>query len=153
MRTWTAKKGVVVDDENIRVDRKWWVVDAKGQTLGRLATQLATLLRGKHKPVFTPHVDTGDFVIVINSDHIEMSGNKWAEKRYYRHSRYFGGLKSLTAAEQKEKDSTFIIKEAVEGMLPNNKLARDLIKKLNVYAGGEHPHAQQKPEAFTLAKN
>ncbi len=152
MRTWNAKKGVKTDEENITVERKWWVIDAKGQTLGRMATQIATLLRGKHKPTFTPHVDTGDFVIVVNSDKVELSGNKWSEKLYYRHSRYFGGLKSLTAGEQKEKDSTFIIKEAVEGMLPNNKLAGDLLHKLNVYAGAEHPHQQQKPEAYTLAK-
>jgi large subunit ribosomal protein L13 len=150
-RTWNAKKGVVEDENKVIVHRKWWVVDAKGQTLGRLATQLATLLRGKHKPTFTPNVDVGDFVIVINSDHVNMTGKKWQEKLYYRHSRYFGGIKSLTASEQREKDSTFIIKESVEGMLPNNKLARSLIAKLNVYAGPEHPHAQQKPEAYTLA--
>jgi large subunit ribosomal protein L13 len=142
MRTYNAKPG--------EIERKWWIVDVKGKTLGRVATQIANILRGKNKPSFTPHVDTGDFVVVLNSDQIEMSGSKWQDKKYYRHSRFFGSLKSLTAEQQRKKDSTFIIKEAVEGMLPNNKLARDLIKKLKVYTGGEHPHAIQKPEALTL---
>lgn len=142
MRTYSAKNG--------EIERKWWVVDAKGQTLGRMASEIAKILRGKNKPVFTPHVDTGDFVIVINSDLVEMSGNKWDEKTYYRHSRYFGGLKSLSAKEQREKDSTFIVTEAVSGMLPKNKLSRDLITKLKVYTGAEHPHAQQKPAALSL---
>lgn len=142
MKTWTAKPN--------EVKRSWWIVDAKGKTLGRLATQVASVLRGKNKPEFTPHVDTGDFVVVINSDHIEMSGNKWADKTYYRHSRYFGGLKSLSAEKQKEKDSTFIITEAVKGMLPKNKLARNLLKKMKVYAGAEHPHEQQKPATLSV---
>lgn len=144
MKTYSAKAG--------EVERKWWIVDAKGQTLGRMATQIAGVLRGKNKPQFTPHVDTGDFVIVINSDKIEMSGNKWKEKEYFRHSRFFGGLKSLTAEQQKEKDPTFIITEAVKGMLPKNKLSRELIMKLKVYAGAEHPHAIQKPEALTITQ-
>lgn len=144
MKTYSAKTG--------EVKRNWWVVDAKGQTLGRMATQIATLLRGKNKPQFTPHVDTGDFVVVINSDHIQLSGAKWTDKKYYSHSRYFGGIKSLSAAEQREKDSTFIVTEAVKGMLPKNKLSRDLIKKLKVYTAAEHPHALQKPEALTLTK-
>ena len=143
MRTYVAKDG--------EIERKWWIVDAKGQTLGRLATRLANVLRGKNKPEFTPHVDTGDFVVVINSDQIELTGSKWQDKMYYRHSRFFGGLKSLTAEQQRLKDSTFIITEAVEGMLPNNKLSRSLIKKLKVYAGSEHPHAVQKPSALTLS--
>lgn len=142
MKTYSAKNG--------EIERKWWVVDAKGKTLGRMATEIANVLRGKNKPVFTPHVDTGDFVIVINSDQVEMSGSKWQDKKYYRHSRYFGGIKSLTAEQQRQKDSTFIITEAVKGMLPKNKLSRELIKKLKVYTGGEHPHGIQKPEALTL---
>jgi large subunit ribosomal protein L13 len=144
MRTYNAKTG--------EVKRNWWVVDAKGQTLGRMATHIATILRGKNKPQFTPHMDTGDFVVVINSDHIQLSGAKWTDKKYYSHSRYFGGIKSLSAAEQREKDSTFIVTEAVKGMLPKNKLSRDLIKKLKVYPAAEHPHAMQKPEALTLTK-
>ncbi len=143
MRTYSAKNG--------EIERKWWIVDAKGQTLGRMATQIAQVLRGKNKPVFTPHVDTGDFVVVINSDLIEMTGNKWDEKTYYRHSRYFGSLKSLSAKEQRIKDSTFIITEAVKGMLPKNKLARGLIAKLKVYTGNEHPHAVQKPSALSFS--
>ena len=148
-KTWNAKTNIFEDD-GVIIDRKWWLVDAKDQTLGRMATQIAMLIRGKMKPTFTPHVDTGDFVVVVNSDKLKMSGNKWQEKIYYRHSRYFGGLKSLTAEAQKEKDSTFIVTEAVRGMLPKNKLARDLIKKLKVYTGADHPHAIQKPEALTL---
>lgn len=142
MKTYNAKNG--------EVTRKWWVVDAKGRTLGRMSTEIANILRGKNKPEFTPHVDTGDFVVVVNSDLVSMSGAKWQDKSYYRHSRFFGGLKSLTAEQQRDKDSTFIITEAVRGMLPKNKLSRDLIKKLKVYAGAEHPHAIQKPEALTL---
>jgi large subunit ribosomal protein L13 len=134
------------------VEQKWFVVDATGMRLGRIATQVANLLRGKHKPTFTPNVDTGDFVIVINSDKIEMTGSKWDVKKYYRHSRYFGSLKEKTAAQMKIEDSTFIINEAVRGMLPTNKLSRQLIKKLNIYTGAEHPHAAQKPEAYTLKR-
>ena len=150
-KTWTAKKGITNDGE-VTVDRKWWLIDAKGQTLGRLATQIALIIRGKTKPTFTPHVDTGDQVVVINSDQIKMTGKKWQEKLYYRHSRYFGGIKSLTAEQQKEKDSTFMITEAVRGMLPKNKLSRDLIKKLKVYRGAEHPHVSQRPEALTISQ-
>lgn len=142
MKTYNAKNG--------EIERSWWIVDAKGQTLGRMATEIANILRGKNKPVFTPHVDTGDFVIVINSDHVEMSGSKWQDKQYFRHSRFFGGLKSLTADQQRQKDSTFIITEAVKGMLPKNKLSRQLIKKLKVYAKTEHPHGIQKPKALTF---
>jgi large subunit ribosomal protein L13 len=142
MKTWTAKPG--------EVERKWWVVDAKGQTLGRLATQISNVLRGKNKPQFTPHVDTGDFVVVINCDKIEMTGKKWSEKMYYRHSRYFGSLKSLTADELRDKSPGEIIRFAVQGMLPNNKLANQLIKKLKTYGGAEHPHAKQKPMAMPL---
>lgn len=132
-------------------DRNWWIVDASGQRLGRLATQVATLLRGKHKPTFTPHMDNGDFVIVINTDKIEMTGTKWTEKKYYRHSRFFGSLKEKTAAQHKENDSTFIVHEAVRGMLPTNKLSYALIGKLKTFKGGEHPHAVQKPQAYKLS--
>lgn len=132
------------------VEQKWHIVDASGLRLGRVATHVANLLRGKHKPTFTPNVDAGDFVVVINSDKIEMTGSKWTVKKYYSHSRYFGSLKEKTAAEMKEEDSTFIINEAVRGMLPTNKLSRQLIKKLKVYTGAEHPHAAQRPEAYTI---
>ena len=142
MKTWNAKPG--------EVDRKWWVVDATNQTLGRLATQVATLLRGKHKPQFTPHVDTGDFVIVTNTDKLKMSGLKMENKKYYSRSRYFGSLKEKTAKEWLEKDSTYLIRQAVKRMLPKNKLANGLITKLKTYKGGEHPHSAQKPSAYSL---
>jgi len=133
------------------VERKWWIVDASGQRVGRVATHIANILRGKNKPIYTPNVDTGDFVIVINSDKMELSGTKWADKKYYRHSRFFGSLKEKSAAEHRQEDSTFIIHEAVRGMLPTNKLSRDVISKLKTYAGAEHPHAAQKPQVFTIA--
>lgn len=142
MKTWNAKTE--------EVKRKWWIVDASNQTLGRLATQIANVLRGKNKPIFTQHADAGDFVVVINADKVTMSGNKMAEKKYYRHSRFFGSLKSLTAVEMKEKHPSFIIEDAVKGMLPKNKLSRAIIKKLKVYPGAEHPHAAQKPESMKL---
>ncbi len=132
-------------------DRNWWIVDASGQRLGRLATQIATLLRGKHKPTFTPHMDNGDFVVVINADKVEMTGTKWTEKKYYSHSRFFGSLKEKSAAQMKDFDSTFIIHEAVRGMLPTNKLSYSLINKLKTYKGSEHPHAVQKPQAYKLS--
>jgi large subunit ribosomal protein L13 len=140
MKTWNAKP-----DE---VERKWWLVDASGMRVGRLATQIATLLRGKHKPEFTPHVDTGDFVVVINTNKIELSGTKWDDKTYYRHSRYFGSMKEKSAAQMKEEDSTFILSEAVRGMLPTNKLSRHLIQKMKTFKNGEHTHAAQKPVPF-----
>ncbi|MNT16863.1 50S ribosomal protein L13 [compost metagenome] len=133
------------------VERKWWIVDASGQRVGRVATHIANILRGKNKPIYTPNVDTGDFVIVINSDKMELSGTKWADKKYYRHSRFFGSLKEKSAAEHRQEDSTFIIHEAVRGMLPTNKLSRDVISKLKTYTGAEHPHAAQKPQVFTIA--
>lgn len=142
MQTFNAKA-----DE---VERKWWIVDAAGQKVGRVATQVATILRGKNKTIYTPHVDTGDFVILINTDKMELSGTKWNDKKYFRHSRFFGSLKEMTAAQAKEKDSTFIIHEAVRGMLPTNKLSRQIIMKMKTYTGAEHPHAAQKPELFTL---
>jgi large subunit ribosomal protein L13 len=132
-------------------DRNWWIVDASGQRVGRLATQIATLLRGKHKPTFTPHCDNGDFVIVINTDKVEMTGTKWNTKKYYRHSRFFGSMKEKTAAQMQEDDSTFIVHEAVRGMLPTNKMSYDLIKKLKTYKGAEHDHAVQKPQAYKLS--
>ena len=132
------------------VERKWLVVDAEGQTLGRLASEVAAILRGKHKPTFTPNVDTGDFVIVINADKIHLTGNKLDGKIYYRHTQFAGGLKTRTAGEMKEKYPTQMIELAVKGMLPKNSLGRKMFTKLNVYAGAEHPHAAQKPESYTL---
>jgi large subunit ribosomal protein L13 len=132
------------------VERKWLLVDAEGKTLGRLATEVATLLRGKHKPEFTPHVDTGDFVIVINAEKVKLTGNKLSDKMYYRHSRYPGGLKEMTAAEMQKKHPTRMIEIAVKGMLPKNKLGRQQLKKLNVYAGGEHPHQAQQPAVYDI---
>lgn len=140
MRTWVAKP-----DE---IERKWWIVDASDKTLGRLSTQLATILRGKNKPQFTPHVDTGDFVVVINSDRIKVTGKKLEQKKYYRTSRFFGSLKEMTAKELLEKDSTEVIRKAVRGMLPRNKLSTELIKKLKIYSGSDHPHSAQKPQAL-----
>ena len=131
-------------------DRNWWIVDASGQRLGRLATQIATLLRGKHKPTFTPHMDNGDFVIVINTDKIEMTGTKWDTKKYFSHSRFFGSMKEKTASQVRQHDSTFVIHEAVRGMLPTNKLAYSLINKLKSYSGAEHPHAVQKAQPYKL---
>lgn len=142
MNTWNAKP-----DE---VDMKWYLVDASGKTLGRMATEIAKILRGKNKPTFTPHVDTGDFVVVINSDKVEMSGEKWQNEKFYSHSRYFGSLKELSAAQLKEKDPTAIIREAVAGMLPKNKLSKRLIHKLKAYAGPNHPHAAQRPQMLNL---
>lgn len=134
------------------VERKWWIVDASGQRVGRLATQIATVLRGKNKPIYTPNVDTGDFVVVINTDKMELTGTKWDDKRYFRHSRFFGSLKEKTAAEMKQEDSTFVLHEAVRGMLPTNKLNRQVISKMKSYAGAEHPHGAQRPEALNIGK-
>ncbi len=132
------------------VERKWLVVDAEGQTLGRLASEVASILRGKHKPTFTPNVDTGDHVIIINADKIELTGNKLEGKIYYRHTQFAGGLKQRTAGEMKEKYPTQMLELAVKGMLPKNSLGRKMFGKLHVYAGAEHPHAAQKPESYTL---
>ena len=129
-------------------ERNWLVVDATGQTLGRLATQIATALRGKNKPEYTPHVDTGDFVIVVNAEKISVTGNKLADKKYYRHSGYPGGLKVRTLAEQLERRPEEVIRKAVKGMLPRNRLARKQLTKLKVYAGPEHPHIAQKPQTM-----
>lgn len=144
MKTWNAKTE--------ETDRKWFVVDASGLRLGRLATHVANILRGKNLPTFTPHADAGGFVVIINSDKIEMTGDKWNSKKYYRHSRYFGSLKEKTAEQIRENDSEFLISEAVRGMLPVNKLSKTLITKLKVYKGPEHPHAAQRPEAHVITK-
>ncbi|AMA64102.1 MAG: 50S ribosomal protein L13 [Kurthia gibsonii] len=132
------------------VERKWLVVDAEGQTLGRLASEVAAILRGKNKPTFTPNVDTGDHVIIINAEKIELTGNKLQGKIYYRHTQFAGGLKTRTAGEMKEKYPTQMLELAVKGMLPKNSLGRQMFGKLHVYTGAEHPHAAQKPEAYEL---
>lgn len=126
-------------------ERKWWLIDAEGHNLGRLATQVARILRGKHKVCFTPHVDTGDFVVVLNSEKIHLSGKKKEEKKYHRHSRFFGSLKEISAKDLLIKQPEELIRKAVKGMLPRNKLARKQFKKLKVYTGSEHPHQVQKP--------
>lgn len=128
------------------VERKWYVIDAEGKVLGRIATEVADLLRGKNKPTFSPSVDTGDFVVVINADKIITTGKKEEAKKYYRHSWYPGGLKVRNLAELREKDATAPLKYAVKGMLPKNKLADQMIKRLKVYVGAEHPHSQQLVE-------
>ena len=132
------------------VEHKWWIVDASGKKLGRLATEVAQIIRGKHKPTFTPNADTGDFVIVINAEKVEMTGKKWVEKQYYWHSRFFGSLRAKSAEEMRQDDPTFIIEDAVKGMLPKSKLGRNLIHKLKAYKGASHPHAAQKPETLNL---
>ena len=142
MKTYSAKSG--------DVERKWFVIDAASAPLGRMATQVATLLRGKHKPMYTPHIDTGDHVIVINSDQLQLSGLKMDQKIYDRYSGYTGGRYVRTAREQMEIDSTEMVLSAVRGMLPKNKLGRQMITKLKVYTGSDHPHTAQSPEAFEL---
>ena len=132
------------------VDQKWYVVDAAGKTLGRLATEVATLLRGKHKPTYTPHIDTGDFVIVINSSQITLTGKKLEQKKYYRHSGFPGGLKSITAEGLRATRPERMIELAVKGMLPKGPLGRSQLKKLKVYAGAEHPHQAQQPVEYQL---
>lgn len=142
MKTFTAKPH--------QIERKWFVVDAQGQTLGRLATQVATVLRGKHKPIYTPHVDCGDYVIVVNADKIHVTGQKLDDKIYYRHSNYPGGLKQVTLRRQLQTHPERVIETAVRGMLPKNRLGRKMFKKLKVYAGPDHPHQAQQPESFDL---
>lgn len=132
------------------VERKWLVVDAEGQTLGRLASEVATILRGKHKPTFTPHVDTGDYVIIVNAEKIELTGNKLNDKMYYRHSGYSGGLRARTAGEMREKHSEKMLELTIKGMLPKGALGRKMAKKLHVYRGAEHNHQAQKPEVYEL---
>ncbi len=130
------------------VDRKWYVVDASGYTLGRLASEIAKVLRGKNKPQFTPHVDTGDYVIVVNAEKIKVTGKKLDEKAYYHHSDYVGGMKETTLREMLAKKPEIVIEHAVRGMLPKGPLGNEMIAKLHVYAGPEHPHAAQKPETW-----
>ena len=132
------------------VDRKWYVIDAEGATLGRLATTVAAVLRGKNKPVFTPHVDCGDYVIVINAAKVSVTGRKLDQKVYYHHSDYVGGMKSLTLREMLEKKPELVIEKAVKGMLPKGPLGSEMITKLHVYAGPDHKHAAQKPEVLEV---
>ncbi len=131
-------------------DRRWYVVDAEGKTLGRLSTQIADVLRGKRKPTYTPHVDTGDFVVVINAEKVSVTGNKRTEKLYHRHSGYPGGLRTRTFEEMIERKPEDVIRLAVKGMLPRNRLSRRQITKLKIYAGPEHPHAAQSPEVLEI---
>ena len=142
MRTYNAKPG--------EVERRWYVVDADGQTLGRLATRIADTLRGKDKAQYTPHVDTGDVVVVVNAEKVRVTGNKLDQKRYYRHSGYPGGLRSRTLREQLERRPTEVIRKAVKGMLPRNRLARQQLNKLKIYAGPEHPHEAQAPQPLEV---
>src|SRR6187549_322275 len=138
MKTWNAKPG--------EVERTWYVVDAEGKTLGRLATQIADTLRGKGKPEYTPHIDTGDFVVVVNAEKIHVTGNKRASKMYRHHSGYPGGLRTRSLNDMLERRPEEVIRIAVKGMLPRNRLARQQLGKLKVYAGPDHPHAAQKPQ-------
>lgn len=144
MRTYTPKPG--------DVERTWYVIDATDVVLGRLATQVATLLRGKHKPAFAPHVDTGDFVIVVNADKVALTGNKRAQKVAYRHSGYPGGLRAVGYAELLARRPDRAVEKAVRGMLPKTSLGRAQLRKLKVYSGSEHPHAAQRPQAFTITQ-
>ncbi len=150
MKTYSAKP--------LELERTWWVIDAEGQTLGRLAATISTLLRGKHKPQFTPHIDTGDFVVVVNADKIRVTGKKLTggrdkgAKLYRRHSHYPGGLRTVTLAEMLERRPHKVLEIAVQGMLPKTSLGREQFTKMNVYAGAEHPHAAQKPVPYQLAK-
>ena len=142
MRTYSAKPG--------EITREWYLVDAEGKTLGRLATQIADRLRGKGKPAYTPHVDTGDFVVVVNAEKIAVTGKKLDEKMYYRHSGYPGGLKERSLRVQLERQPTEVLRKAVKGMLPKNRLARQQLTKLKIYAGPEHPHEAQAPRSFEV---
>ncbi|MGH1563577.1 50S ribosomal protein L13 [Mumia sp. DW29H23] len=144
MRTYSPKPG--------DVDRKWHVIDASDVVLGRLAVQTATLLRGKHKPTFAPHVDNGDFVIIVNAEKVALSGNKREDKLAYRHSGYPGGLKQVAYGDLLDKDARKAVEKAVWGMLPKNRLGRALMKKLKVYSGPEHPHAAQQPQTFEITQ-
>ena len=132
------------------VNRSWFVVDLDDQVLGRAATEIARVLRGKHKAIYSPSVDTGDFVIVVNAEKVKLTGNKLADKKYYHHTGFPGGIRSITAEKLIEKKPEELIKKAVKGMLPKNKLGRQMIKKLKVYSGGEHPHSAQQPKALSL---
>ena len=142
MKTYSAKP--------LEVERKWWLIDAEGQTLGRLTSTIANLLRGKNKPQYTPHVDTGDFVVVINSSKVVVSGNKETDKKYYRHSGYPGGLKVETFKSLMEKNPVAAVEKAVKGLLPHNTLGQEQFNKLKVYAGAEHPHQAQNPAVYEM---
>ena len=142
MKTYFAKKG--------EIEPKWYVVDATDKTIGRIATEVSKVLRGKHRPTFTPNQDTGDFVVVINSEKVAMSGNKWTQKSYYHHTGYFGGIKEIRADKLRDKDASQIITNAVRGMLPKTKLGRKQLSKLKAYVGAEHPHIAQKVEALNI---
>jgi len=142
MRTYSAKAS--------EVERRWFVVDATDQPLGRLATRIATILRGKHRPIFTPHVDTGDFVVVVNASKVRLTGNKLDQKFWHRHTGHPGGLKSTPYRVLLQRRPEFAIEKAVRGMLPKNALGRKMLKKLKVYAGETHPHAAQKPQPLSL---
>ncbi len=143
-RTYTAKPAEVV------ASRSWWVVDAEGKSLGRLASQIATVLRGKHKPIFTPHVDTGDFVIVVNAAKVQLTGNKLDKKYYYRHSGSPGGFRKEVYRHLMARKPEFPIEKAVKNMLPKNVLGRQMLTKLKIYATGEHPHVAQKPQPLVF---
>ena len=132
------------------VERKWYVVDAEGKTLGRLASEVANVLRGKKKPIYTPHIDTGDYVIVVNAEKVVTTGKKLDQKKYYHHSEYVGGMKEATLKEMMQKKLEFVITHAVKGMLPKGPLGRQMLTKLHVYAGPEHNHAAQKPEVLDI---
>ncbi|MBC8171907.1 MAG: 50S ribosomal protein L13 [Anaerolineae bacterium] len=132
------------------VEHQWWVVDAEGQTLGRLASQLAPILRGKHKPTYSPHLDTGDYIVVINCEKLVVTGNRMEEKEYHRYSGYHGGLKSVTLRVQLDKHPDRVIQAAVRGMLPGGPLGRAMLKKLKIYVGGEHPHQAQNPTVLEV---
>ena len=132
------------------IERKWFVVDAQGQTLGRMATRIATILRGKHKPIYTPHMDCGDYVIVVNADKIHVTGQKLEQKTYYRHSGYPGGLRQVSLRRQLQVHPDRVIEAAVRGMLPKNRLGRKMFRKLKIYAGPTHPHEAQQPTALEL---
>ena len=142
MRTFTAKTA--------EIKRQWYVVDAQGQTLGRLASKIAPILKGKHKPIYTPHLDCGDFVIVVNVDKVRVTGRKLDQKIYYRHSQYMGGLKSINLRDQLAQHPDRVLLAAVKGMLPKNRLGRQMIKKLKLYAGEAHPHQAQQPRSLPL---
>ena len=140
MKTFSAKKE--------RVERDWFIIDAEGKVLGRLATEIARRLRGKHKPEYTPHVDTGDYIVVINAEKVRVTGNKFNDKAYYRHSGYPGGLKTRMFKDVQDEKPEYIIEKAVKGMLPKNVLGREMFRKLKVYAGTEHPHTAQQPQVL-----
>ena len=142
MKTYVAKEH--------EVEKKWYLVDAQDMILGRLATQIAMRLRGKHKPIFTPHADTGDFVVVINADKVSLTGNKWDNKMYYRHTGYMGGIKQISARKLMEKKPDQVLYMAVKRMLPKNSLGRRQLKKLKIYAGSEHPHTAQNPQLINM---